>query len=277
MPFYFQKISDEGTSNPIVARTCVQWSELLGLCRLDKDKGVNDNKKDDLRAIFFDIEKAILSAHKEATPLIEELRSIDNDPVAHGLIWESHRRAIPSALELARVKVFLKHANECLKLLAQALSVFFGKGWTEAKFEPILEHVQAEQEKMQEDWLLVELLQNHLAWLSEIVELRNVDEHKFYKRQKKTPLFENYSLASDGALIRPHLCNGKEVVVFLADASERLFLFSELLMVSAIEIFLPEPITIEEIPAEKRSKECPKRFKHGLGHFSIPPRNYPPT
>ena len=38
MPFYFQKIMDEGTSNPIVARTHVQLSELLDLCRLDNDR-----------------------------------------------------------------------------------------------------------------------------------------------------------------------------------------------------------------------------------------------
>ena len=94
MTFYFQQILDEGTSNPIVARTHVQWSELLKLCRLEKEK------KDDLRSIFFDITKAILAANKEATPLFEELRSIDGDPVAHGLIWEPHKRAIPSALKL---------------------------------------------------------------------------------------------------------------------------------------------------------------------------------
>ena len=68
-----------------------------------------------------------------------------------------------------------------------------------------------------------------------------------------------------------------EISLFLADAAERLFLFSELLMVSAIEIYLPEPIAIEEIPVEKRREECPKRFKLGLGYFSVLPRDYLPT
>jgi hypothetical protein len=77
MTFYFQQILDEGTSNPIVARTHVQWSELLELCRLDKDRECNSKKKDDLRGVFFDIMKAILAAYKGAAPLIEELQSIE--------------------------------------------------------------------------------------------------------------------------------------------------------------------------------------------------------
>ena len=164
-------------------------------------------------------------------------------------------------------------------MLAQALSIFFGQGWTGANFELILDYVKGEQEKVQEDWLLVELLllQKNILWLKEIVELRNVDEHKFYKRQKKKAVFENYSLSSSGELIRPQLCNGEEVLIFLIDRTERLFLFSELLIVSTIELYLPEPITIEEIPNEMRRKECPKRFKHGLGHFSVPQVGTPST
>ncbi len=271
MTFYFQQILDEGTSNPIVARTHVQWSELLELCRLDKDREFDAEKKDDLRGIFFDVMKAIFAARKGAVPLIEELQSIDNNPKDHGLNWEAHKKSIPAALKLDDVKVFLKHTNECLKLLAQALSIFFGKGWTEAKFEPILEYVKGEQEKVQENWQLVELLQKNILWLKEVVELRNIDEHKFYKRQKKKVLFENYSLLSNGDLIRPKLHNGQEVLAFLIDGIERLFLFSEMLIVSTIELYLPEPIIIEEIPSEMRRKECPKRFKYGLGYFSVPP------
>jgi len=175
------------------------------------------------------------------------------------------------------LKSVFENANECLKLLAQALSIFFGQGWTEAKFEPILDNVKEEQEKAREDWLLVELLQKNISWLTEIVELRNVDEHKFYKRQKKRALFANYSLLSNGELIRPKLCNGQEVLVFLMDRTERLFLFSELLIVSTIKLYLPEPIIIEEIPLDMRRKECPKRFKHGLGHFSFSPVGTPST
>lgn len=223
MTFYFQQILDEGTSNPIVARTHVQWSELLELCRLDKDRECDAEKKDDLRGIFFDVMKAILVAHKGALPLIKELQSIDNNPKEHGLNWEAHKKSIPTALKLDDGKLFLKQANECLKLLAQALSIFFGQGWTGANFELILDYVKGEQEKVQEDWLLVELLQKNILWLKEIVELRNVDEHKFYKRQKKKAVFENYSLSSSGELIRPQLCNGEEVLAFLIDRTERLF------------------------------------------------------
>jgi hypothetical protein len=115
MAFYFQKISDEGTSNPIVARTFVQWNELMQPCRLHKDQKVDKEKKSDLGAVFFQIKKAILAAHKEAMPLVEELKSIESDPVAHGLIWEPHKRAIPSALKLDNLGAFLKHAHECLK------------------------------------------------------------------------------------------------------------------------------------------------------------------
>lgn len=163
----------------------------------------------------------------------------------------------------------MKYAHECLRWLAQALSIFFGTGWQEAKFKPILEYVKKEQEKVQEDWLLVELLQRDVTWLEEIRDLRNVEDHKLYKREKKDSFFVNYTLSKDGELVRPKLYDGKEVLAFLTVAVERLFLFSELLIVSTIEIYLSEPITIEEIPVEKRKKECPKRFKHGLGSQQI--------
>ena len=277
MAFYFQKISDEGTSNPIVARTFIQWSELMQPCRLHKDQKIDKDKKADLGAVFLGIQKAILAAHKEAAPLVEELRAIDSDPVAHGLIWEPHKRAIPSALKLDNLGAFLKYAHECLRWLAQALSIFFDQGWNEAKFEPILEYAKKEQERIQEDWLLVELLQRDLAWLEDMRELRNVEDHKLYKREKKGSFFVNYTLSEKGELVRPKLYDGRDVLAFLADAVERLFLFSELLIVSAIEIYLPEPIAIAEIPVEKRRKECPKRFKLGLGYFSVPPRDYLPT
>ena len=234
MAFYFQKISDEGTSNPIVARTFVQWSELMQPCRLHKDQKIDKDKKADLGAIFLGIQKAILAAHKEAMPLIEELRSIDGDPVAHGLIWEPHKRAIPSALKLDNLGAFLKYAHECLRWLAQALSIFFDQGWNEAKFEPILEYAKKEQERVQEDWFLVELLQRDLAWLEDMRELRNVEDHKLHKREKKRPFLANYTLSEKGELIRPKLSDGRDILVFLADAAERLFLFSELLMVSVV-------------------------------------------
>ena len=123
----------------------------------------------------------------------------------------------------------------------------------------------------------MELLQRDLAWLEDMRELRNVEDHKLYKREKKGSFFVNYTLSEKGELVRPKLYDGRDVLAFLADAVERLFLFSELLIVSAIEIYLPEPIAIAEIPVEKRRKECPKRFKLGLGYFSVPPRDYLPT
>ncbi len=180
---------------------------------------------------------------------------------------------IPSALKLDNLGAFLKYAHECLRWLARALSIFFDKGWNEAKFKPILEYAKKEQERVQEDWLLVELLQRDVAWLEDIRGLRNREDHKLYK---KGLFFVNYTLSEKGELIWPKLYDGRDILVFLANAAERLFLFSELLMVSAIEIYLPEPIAIEEIPVEKRRKECPKRFKLGLGYFSVPPRDYLP-
>lgn len=103
------------------------------------------------------------------------------------------------------------------------------------------------------------------------MKLRNIDEHEYYKKS----LIENYRLSNDGEIVRPKLHNGQEVLSFLIDRSERLFLFSELLIVSTIELHLPCPVIIEEIPNEMRIKECPKRFKYGLGHLSVLPIGNP--
>lgn len=262
MTFYFSKILDEGASNPIVARIGSQLGELLKLCRIDQ------KKKDDLNFIFHEMMKSILAADKHATPLIEELKSIEGDPAKHGLCLEKNKFSIPSSLKLDNIKVFLKYANENLKLLVQALAIFFDKGWTEAKFLQILEYLEHEQRKLDETWLLATLLKSNLDWFTDIVELRNVDEHKFYKRQKKNALVTNYELSNvDGKLmlVNPKICNGADVLPFLIDANQRLFIISEEAMVSAITLFLTEPVSICEIPEKERSANYPKRFKHCLG------------
>lgn len=263
--FHFQKILNEGTSNPIVARIGYQLGELLKLCKIDQ------KKKDDLTFIFHEMMKAILAAEKQALPLIEELKAIQSDLTSHGLCLEQHKFAIPSSLKLDNIKIFLKHANENLKLLVQALAVFFDKGWTEAKFEPILDHVEKEQRKLDETWLLGTLLKHNLNWFADILELRNADEHKFYKRQKKNAFIENYELSNVNghlALVHPKLCNDMNVLPFLLDANKRLFVLSEEIIVSAIALFLPEPVSICEIPEKERRADYPKRFKHCLGMFS---------
>lgn len=267
MGFYFAKILDEGTSNPIVARIGVQLSELLELCSIAKAK------KDDLSCIFYEMMKAILSAHKEATSLIEELQSIEGEILINGLHVDQKSPVIPSSLKLDSIKVFVKHAHEALKLLAQALAVFFGQGWTEAKFEPLLKYFKSEENKRNEKWGLVDLLEGNLSWLSDILELRNVDEHKFYKRQIKRAFVENYHISivqGKPILVRPMLCIGKEVLPFLVDANRRLFQLTEELIVSAISMFLPEGVGICQIPEEQQRKNFPKRFKHCLGVFPGP-------
>ncbi|MFI0435823.1 MAG: hypothetical protein ACH350_08910 [Parachlamydiaceae bacterium] len=265
MTFYFSKILDEGTSNPIVARIGSQLRELLQLCRMDQ------KKKDDLNFIFHEMMKSILAADNHATPLIEELKSIEDDPAKHGLCLEKNKFSIPSSLKLDNIKVFLKYANENLKLLVQALAIFFEKGWTEAKFEPILDYVEKEQSRLDETWLLGTLLKSNLNWFADILELRNVDEHKFYKRQKKKALIENYTLSNINGhltLVHPMLCNGMNAHLFLLDANRRLFVLSEEIIVSTIALFLPKPVSICEIPEKERREDYPKRFKHCLGFVS---------
>ena len=261
MVFYFQKILDEGTSNPIVARIGSQLSELIKLCKMDQ------KKKEDLNFIFHEMMKSILAAEKQALPLIEELKAIENNPIEHGFCIEKQKCSIPSVSKLDNVKVFLKHTHETLKLLAQALSIFFDKGWTEAKFGSILAYVKKEQIRFNENWLVVSLLEQNLDWFVDIVELRNVDEHKFYKRQKKEALIEDYKLANINGrltLVQPKLCNDLHVLPFMLDANKRLFLVAEEVIVSVIALFLPEPVSICEIAEQERRPEYPKRFKHCL-------------
>lgn len=121
------------------------------------------------------------------------------------------------------------------------------------------------------------LLENNLSWLNEMTKLRNIDEHKHHKREKKKSFVENYVLSSTQGkltLIRPKLCEGQEVLPFLLDANNRLFLLTEELIVSAIALFLPEPVFICEIPEKERTKNFPKRFKHCLNISLSPVQNH---
>jgi len=68
MGFILKKVSDVGTSNPIVARLSLQFSELIKFYNLD------DSKKELITELLTgDIQKRLLSCDKEAVEVTNEI------------------------------------------------------------------------------------------------------------------------------------------------------------------------------------------------------------
>jgi hypothetical protein len=105
MTFYWTKISDAGTSNPIIARIANGFSEILTLTTFSKEA------KQEITDCLFRISEEMLEAEKAALEILEEIKVIEEK------ILESNQndkreisKLISSVMSLNRVRDFLKYS-----------------------------------------------------------------------------------------------------------------------------------------------------------------------
>lgn len=112
MTFQLLKISDQGTSNPIVARLSVQTSELIKFC----PRGDYFHKS--VLSLFHDsVQKHLLECDQIAQDIANEVLEIDAEIGDEGLKTQAQGRVIevPHILRLIpRVEQFLYCAKSAL-------------------------------------------------------------------------------------------------------------------------------------------------------------------
>lgn len=107
MTFYFTKISDVGTSNPIVARLTAGWPDIIKLTTLP------EQDKQQVVDLLFEIAQELIQTEKCALEVIQEIQQIETKISQEAMRSSGAQipQTIESALSLNRAREFLKYSQ----------------------------------------------------------------------------------------------------------------------------------------------------------------------
>lgn len=264
MPFIIRQTSDHGTANPIVARTSVQFFELLKWFPLE------DERQDQILQILHDrVQVRLLTCMEVADAISEEVERIKKAIAGGGIKTQSQGRAanLPQVMRLReRVENYLYNAKSALRDLAGVLKPIFDVEFKEARYDKILEW---SKKTLGEDAALSQLLENDQPWIKQVVSMRNAVEHPGgYSGQLTINNFQlvGFQKGQPATVVEPtwHLNNDKSTAI-APDLKTLLWnmlhFTEEFVVVSLNHLGIRKPAMIVEIPEERRRKECPVRFK----------------
>jgi len=268
MAFTVKKVSDHGTSNPIVARLSVQTSELIKFYPIGKEL------REDIFGIFHQkIQPRLLQCYELKENLLSELTKIGNEFKKEGIQTQSSGRVatVPQVMRLSEnCENYLYNAKSSLRDLACIFEPLFGKKFTEARYDKI--YKWSKSKFGENDNLTGIIKQDHDFWIKKIVTMRNAVEHP--GGYSGNLHIHNIEIASDPktkepALVQPtwHL-NDEQPVPILNDFETfiwNLLEFAEDILVLSFDKFDKKfPIVIARIPENERDPKCPVRLRMTL-------------
>lgn len=280
MTFVIKKVSDHGTSNPIVARLGVQTSEIVKFFHLEKDK-----KDQILDAYFNHIKPRVIKCDEIAKSITEESEQIKADILDNKLSSQSNGRIIelPQIKELtSRSESFLYNAKLSLRDIAKIFHPLFGIEFTHSRYDKIRKVLE---DKFGPDSALVKLLKEDESWIKDVIDMRNAVEHPSSKlgalnisnvelvhtNEKGQRFFQGPVWFFDGK--EPSdICSDMNVI------TDNILRFAEdMLVVSYIQLNPDSAFQFAEIPEKERDQSCPIRLRAVLDQSKLKPNNAPQT
>jgi len=270
--FQFRKISDYGTSNPIVARLSVQTVDLCRLFFLDEGT---------LQRVFdvygFKLQPKLLECFRVREELIQELINIDKEMTKIGLQSRpcSSLATVPSVPRLQAIcEGFLYNAKASLRELIAVINVFFPTDFNSPRFDKVVEWATEEFGKDHE--LTRMLTVDHDLWIQRLVTFRNAIEHPSGKLEElHVHDIELVPFGTGCKLGEPSWAYGSEpstsIVGDMEVAIENILELAEDLLVVLLKTKFPKiPLRFVQIPVDQRDPKMPVRIRTQL---EIPPGN----
>lgn len=258
-----QKVSDEGTQTPFIARLFLGFLKLRDVIMSDPAE------KNSFDTLYDAVLSSLRTARKSAQRIAE--------------LWQEHSRKVASG-EVVRLRGQIIHVEECIdeELRKEAESFVIAAGRTikegmqkftaearvdigflfqkQATFEAGL----AALEKT--DPALAHYLRGTRTWTERLQECRNAIEHKGWILPRVT-----YSREADTVkAIQPSISE-QPVTEFASFIFDRVACFVEEVTAHCIQRQMPEGITIAEISPAERPAEAPERFRVTLASGGLPP------
>lgn len=187
MTFVIKKVSNHGTTNPIVARLGVQTSEIIDFFHLEK------KQRDQVCEAYFNhVMPRLIKCDEITKSITEESEAIKADILNDNLTTQSHGRVIelPQIKELVeRSESFLYNAKSALRDIALIFGPLFGEQFSHSRYNKIRELME---KKYGTDAPIVRLLSDDESWIKHIVDMRNAIEHPSSEMAHYTSLILNY-------------------------------------------------------------------------------------
>jgi len=248
-----QKVSDEGSSSPIMARL------LMGVMHLRDQVCPDDVSRKRFDECYELVTSPVLSARTTAQEVVR--------------LYEDHVRRVTSG-EIARLRGQMIHVEETIdKELRQQVESFLNTAVRAIKqgMQRVAAELQVDIGFLFQnqtafarglaalevaDPALAEYLRKTRTWSHRLVEEgRNALEHEGWTLPRVT-----YCPSVSGIEVGEPLISGQPICQFVTSMLDRLLCFVEEVTVHCLQRQMPTGITITEIPLAQRLAEAPERF-----------------
>lgn len=274
MVFQISKVSDHGTSNPIVARLAFQTSELLKFCHIGEDKKI------EVKHLFFNkIQPQLLTCDDIVQQITTEILEKVNELEKTGFNTQSYGRVIevPYIINLEnRLEHYLYCFKNGLRELSKLLNIFYGTSFNKARYDEIIKWSKV---KFGDQNVLTQLLeQDHEQWIKKMIEMRNAVEHPGEKSGKLC--IKNFTLLPKNhpdfpKVIEPswHLNDNpvSSIAMDILTSTNNLLEFCEDLLILCIkDTRISNMLLVREIPENERNEILPFRYEFVLNKKLLP-------
>jgi hypothetical protein len=251
--FVIQKLMDEGTSTPFIAR-CT-----LGLLRIRENVITDPGKRDVFDKVFQNTLSSLMTA-RSACKEYHKIWTAHVDRIASGEIGRingPHIEILENADKKLSVEFesFLNAATRAIKTGLQALSSQLGVdiGFLFKKPSAFEAGIAKLRDR---DSVLADYLLECRKWTERLVLMRNNLEHEIWEFPKVKYALKNGAIQVE----EPHLGNesvGGQLEFFL----DRLQCAFEEMLAHLLQFKLPMGVALTEISAQIRTQEAPERFR----------------
>lgn len=261
-----RKVSNHGTSNPIVSRLSIQTQELIQFCNTSKENKVKVFELYNLK-----VQRRLLECDKIYREIKEETIEVRKTIAKNGFNIQSGGRSIhvPQIIRLdERVESFLYSAKLTLRDLAIIFNILFEKDFdNEARYDNV--YKWAEDCFGSESNLFQLVKGDHDIWIRKIISMRNAVEHP----EGRSGILHIHNLelvtlddTDNYSLIEPTWClNSDDRVSIIKDMDtfvSNMLEFSEDLLVTCITTKgIPEMLRLVKIAEDERQNECANRYR----------------
>ncbi|MDX6768934.1 MAG: hypothetical protein SF051_05335 [Elusimicrobiota bacterium] len=274
MGFQIKKISNHGTSNPIVARLTIQTDELLGFCTIPKEK------KEEILILYHDeIMPRLLACDTIAQRIAKDVLEVEASLEKTGLVRQAGGRVVevPQVMDLQQdAEQFLYTAKCVLREAAKVFKPFFEQEFKKARYDQII--VWAKERFGESHEIPRMLKEDHDLWLSRLIDMRNAVEHP----DKLRLTIKNFELGGDKLAVPMWQLNDTPATDLAQDMLfyvESMLTFCEDLLMAGIHTAGIFPgVGFGLIPEAERKVDCPKRIRMALLkdlNFPAPPSSSP--
>jgi len=261
--FVVQKIADEGTGTPFIARI------MLGIMTLRNSVYADEPGRKKFDRLYESVRSSLFNARTSLQDIVatwdEHTRKIASGEIAQIRGGNLHI-AESIDMELRRdVESFLNAASRTMKTGLQLLAKYMGLDFGFLFQKPAAFDKGIAALDMT-DPALAAYLRDTRAWAEPLMLLRNDLEHAIWTLPRVT-----YAPTDGGASAAQPQIGGKTVTQFVTDSFDRLCCLVEELIVHGLQQQMPAGITITEVPHHKRRAEAPERFGITLSTGGLPP------